>query len=69
MMMFEREQTKQQEAVSLSFFSLTVYLMCVCVQSPAVHGAPGRALLVGRAALQPDERAAEPQRRQDVLAA
>lgn len=41
----------------------------MCVQSPAVHGAPRRALLAGRAALQPDERAAEPQRRQDVLAA
>lgn len=42
---------------------------CLCAQGPAVHGAFGRALLAGGAALQPDERTAEPHRGQNVFAA
>lgn len=40
----------------------------LCAQGPAVHGALGRALLAGGAALQPDERTAEPHRGQNVFA-
>ncbi len=42
---------------------------CVSAQGSLVHGTFGRALLAGGAALQPDERAAEPHRGQNVFAA
>lgn len=41
----------------------------VFVQGSLIHGAVGRALLTGGAALHPDERAAEPHRGQNVFAA
>lgn len=44
----------------------TTYLSA---QGSLVHGTFGRALLAGGAALQPDERAAEPHRGQNVFAA
>lgn len=43
--------------------------LCLSAQGSVIHGAFGRALLAGGAALQPDERTAQPLRGQNVLQA